>query len=644
MKDRGKHSEGGIGISNDKKHKHTKICPRKRGRLSFSCFIAQCKSEIRSKIGHRWLIWILPILGFVSLIWFLVRVIPKPSRATYPCQRVASPLASGFVVWILGIIGSVFAGRKAKRLLRNSRLIGAAFCFSVAVVAAAIAIVSISDEQVIADSPVPNDPIGNAKGIHPGRVVWVHNPDATDWEGTNYDGEDIGDGYWFEDEHTDLAAVKDMMTKAICGLAGDFNKAEAWDGIFRYFNKNKGKGDVGYLPGEKITIKVNLVTAIDALGAVDANDEQISKLGWVNTSPQMIVALLDQLVNVVGVEPNDITVGDTTTHFPNHYWNYCHGAFPEVHCLANTGLPNRRIAEYSQGYPCETVMYWSDPDTNEFDYLPVSYAEAEYLINFACLKGHSSGITLCAKNHYGSFIRRPHQYGYDLHQSLPNAIYCPGMGHYRAHVDIIGHSHLGGKTLLYLVDGLYGGYYSEGRPYKWFSAPFGDGENSDWPSSLFASQDPVAIDSVGYDFLEEEWPDVVAYGGASQSLQGGAEDYLHEAALADNPPSGTFYDPDHDGNQVRLTSLGVHEHWNNPSDKQYSRNLGTGDGIELFKVVTGDLDLNGYVDFIDYAFFAEHWTDDCNDTTWCDGVDLDKSGAVDMNDLGLLLQDWFWGK
>jgi len=27
--------------------------------------------------------------------------------------------------------------------------------------------------------------------------------------------------------------------------------------------------------------------------------------------------------------------------------------------------------------------------------------------------------------------------------------------------------------------------------------------------------------------------------------------------------------------------MGVHEHWNNPVDKQYSRNLGTGDGIEL---------------------------------------------------------------
>ena len=57
-----------------------------------------------------------------------------------------------------------------------------------------------------------------------------------------------------------------------------------------------------------------------------------------------------------------------------------------------------------------------------------------------------------------------------------------------------------------------------------------------------------------------------------------------EAALAHKPPSGTFYDPDHKGNVVRLKSLGVYEHWNNPADKQYSRNLGTGKGIELVKL------------------------------------------------------------
>jgi hypothetical protein len=64
----------------------------------------------------------------------------------------------------------------------------------------------------------------------------------------------------------------------------------------------------------------------------------------------------------------------------------------------------------------------------------------------------------------------------------------------------------------------------------------------------------------------------------------GIEDYLTEAAMADNPPSGTFYDPDHATATTKLQSLGVFEHWNNAVDRKYSRNLGTGNGIELVMV------------------------------------------------------------
>jgi len=36
---------------------------------------------------------------------------------------------------------------------------------------------------------------------------------------------------------------------------------------------------------------------------------------------------------------------------------------------------------------------------------------------------------------------------------------------------------------------------------------------------------------------------------------------------------------------VTVSSLGVHEHWNNPVDRKYSRNLSPGGkGIELFTV------------------------------------------------------------
>jgi hypothetical protein len=207
------------------------------------------------------------------------------------------------------------------------------------------------------------------------------------------------------------------------------------------------------------------------------------------------------------------------------------------------------------------------------DYVPVHYAEANYLINMANMKAHTgAGVTLCAKNHFGSLIRRPPDKGYyDMHTSLPMMVHRTGQ--YRDLVDLMGHAGIGGKTLLCLVDGLYPGVHpTEHAPRKFSTAPF----NGHWASSLLASQDPVAIDSVALDFLRAEWNDY--------PHMSGADDYLHEAALADRPPSGTFYDPDHTSGTTRLESLGVHEHWNNPKDKKYSRNLGKTQGIELVPV------------------------------------------------------------
>jgi hypothetical protein len=64
----------------------------------------------------------------------------------------------------------------------------------------------------------------------------------------------------------------------------------------------------------------------------------------------------------------------------------------------------------------------------------------------------------------------------------------------------------------------------------------------------------------------------------------GTDDYLLQAADSSLWPEGIIYDPENDGTPIK--SLGVHEHWNNASDMQYTRNLGTGDGIELVKLLT----------------------------------------------------------
>ena len=424
-----------------------------------------------------------------------------------------------------------------------------------------------AEKTVFAEEPTANAPIGIAKGIHPGRVVWVHDPDATDWAGP-------GDGHWWQSSHTDQAAVDQMMSRAIMALSGEKTDAAAWNRLFEHFNKTNGKGKSGYKKGEKIVVKVNYVGCIQVWSrqpVTGIDNYNLRNADYMNTSPQMIIALLRQLVNEAGVNETDITVGDTLCYFPNEYYNMCHEEFPNVRYLEYLGKFGRTAAKLST-----VPFYWSTPDAEgkNTDFVPASYAEAAYLINLANLKSHNdqAGITLCAKNHYGSLVRKPaRQSGYyDMHKDLPYN--TPGMGRYRPLVDLMGHKHLGGKTLLYLIDGLYAGKHAKERaPRKWNSPPF----NGDWSSSLFASQDPVAIDAVGFDFLWNEWND-----GPHKS---GTNDYLIEAALADKPPSETFYDPDNKGNVSRLGSLGVYEHWNNPTDKQYSRNLGTGKGIELVK-------------------------------------------------------------
>ena len=60
-----------------------------------------------------------------------------------------------------------------------------------------------------------NDPIRIAQGVYPGRVVWIHDPNATDWAGYS------SPEHWYDDNHTDQAVVDKMISRAVRGLAGE---------------------------------------------------------------------------------------------------------------------------------------------------------------------------------------------------------------------------------------------------------------------------------------------------------------------------------------------------------------------------------------------------------------------------------------
>jgi len=494
-------------------------------------------------------------LGIASTVWFLIRVIPKPSRASYPCMKASAPIMSSFVLYLISLFSSIWILKKTSR----HHLIGK---FSMVLVLVAVSLFSFTDTSrpemklVSLDHFKVNSPIGTAQGIFPGRVTWVYDNRATNENMINEAGD-----YWYMDKNCDQQIVDDMLQAALMDITGKTTTIEAWDALFNYYNTEHGKGEIGYIPGEKIAIKINLT-----------NSGQNTP-SHMDASPQLCLALLTQLIEVVHVAQSDIWFGDNYRTFRDEYWDKLHTVFPDVHYVDGTGYNGREKTVPSSAQ----LLKFSDGQNTSS--IPQHYINASYFINMACLKSHDTGgITLAAKNHQGSILQSgidpKNQSAMYMHYSLPGE--NPGYGKYRHLVDYMGHKDIGGKTLLYLIDGLWAGRNWNGILEKWQMAPF----NNDYPSSLFVSQDAVSIESVCFDFLLTEYTD--KSDDIKYPYMDGVDDYLLQAADPANWPEGIQYDPEGDG--TKLTSMGVYEHWNNATDKQYSRNLGTGNGIELKKV------------------------------------------------------------
>ncbi len=362
-----------------------------------------------------------------------------------------------------------------------------------------------------------------------GRVVWQHDPQAVKWTGS---------GYWWQDANTDQARVEQMLSLGLRNLTDAGTDSAAWNALFRHFNR----GAAGYTPGESIVIKINLNNAHDP------NDNNI------DATQHLVLALLKSLIRDAGVPGANLIVYDATYNttynrgrIPDRIFDYCRvpgGEFLNVIWMDSYGGNGRTIKVLTGNVLTYAVSNSCGAQ------IPTLVKNAKYLINMPLLKGHTTaGVTLAAKNHYGTInTGKDHTYIDPLNTSVGN------LPRYNPLVDIMGSPEIGGKTLLYIMDALYAALAVGATPVRWTPAPFGN----HYPSSILLSLDPVALDSVSYDLL------VAAYNDPSQTGKNTtvgdrlpyADNYLHEAALADNPPSGIVYS--HGGN--RFSSLGVHEH------------------------------------------------------------------------------------
>ena len=496
-----------------------------------------CKKKLLTKIKNLKGIWF-HIVGITCLFWFLIRVVPAPYRSQYPCQQISIPIALGYVAfWSVLFHGLLRWIRTVK--LKTSKILPAisvifVIIFTVAGTVFANNYINYGSSSEPWD-PIPKDPIGTPRGINPGRVVWIWNPDATE--------SDLN-GYWWKKENNDQMVIDQMLSSGMEGLTGAKDDYAAWDSLFKYFNKIHGYDEVGYQTGEKIAIKVNLNNCwnyyFDPYTAKD-NDR--------DANPYVLKALLRQLVNTVNVSQVDITIYDASRPMANWFYNRVYyetyptvslvPEFPDINYVdSDGGAQGRQKVEAST-----EKIYFAD-GTGLYRTLPTCVVDAKYIINMPLLKRHplnnGNGVTLSGKNMFGTWIEPVakihayHESGHILGNPAPQT-------------DLLAHAHIGNKTLLYVGDGTYATILDHSNIGKFNMYPF----NNDWTNSLFFSQDPVAIDSVMYDFLHAE--------GTNPSE--GSQNYLHQAA---EPPSGV-YDPEGDGIYLS-TSLGVHEHWDKTVD------------------------------------------------------------------------------
>ena len=419
-----------------------------------------------------------------------------------------------------------------------------------------------------------NNPIGEGKGIHPGRVVWTRDAKATTWDGTT--------GFWWDDGYNNQKLVDGMNSRLLQGLTGRKNDKQAWDALFRSFNEThqwerrlpprRGNRDQGQLqPGPHPGVgqgrsSPRYPPSSPSPGKAGRGFYPRPPLNGL-PSPHAVYSLVSQLIEAGGVRGEDILIYDVaeTRNVGN----------PISAKIRSNPNPQFQAVKFLVGADYKLGgRIFAEPDTaNPIKFskegVPTAYLAkqvtgAKYLINMALMRPHGmAGVTLAGKNHFGS-VYFPNDGGWTPAPLHPNVLRTLPAHSYNVLVDLTGYRHLGGKTMLYVLDGLYSAAHNEGNVMRFASF------DNHWASSLLMSQDPVAIDSVALDILRNE-PNAV-------EVRGSADNYMHEEALAAKPPSGTIYNPNGSG---ALASLGVHEHWNSASERKYSRNLGKKQGIEL---------------------------------------------------------------
>lgn len=513
------------------------------------------------------------LLGIASLIWLVFKSGPKPSRIQYPCQKAAATNVSIFILpFLLPLMQRTYGYLKRcpwRQVIKF--LVATAISMGMISIAAHLWTRHQNAQQLKYYNQLKvSGPFGKkvASGstiatgfltiphamalpsLH--RVVSVHDADATSWD---FCTSNCDPSYYGDDAYVDQDVVDQMVDRGMRELTGTETLAAAWQVILP-----------DYQAGEVVAIKVNFNCA----GSYTDSDDYVDAL------PQVVNSVIAGLI-VRGVAQDNIWVFDSSRRITNRFRALID--YPGVRYYDRSGngddvrastfdseLASSNIDFTNSGYPAS----WSTHKISDV------LIDSDYLINIPIMKKHGgAGITLSLKNHLGSingFISGSH----DMHE-----YFYLSRSRYDAErnpiVDINNNTHIRDKTVLIIGDALYAGWRSNNTPpERW------DSFDNDSPNMLFFAGDPVAVDSVMFDYIDREG-----------SVYPASEDILVVAANA---------------------GLGVHERWNNDSQRQYS----TIDYIEI------DLD-DGEAPSVPTDLSASVISDSQIDLSWSASTDADSS-------------------
>lgn len=345
------------------------------------------------------------------------------------------------------------------------------------------------------------------------RVVSVHDPNATSWTFPCTSSGPCTE-YYGDDNFVDQGVVDQMFLNGMKALTGEDTISKAWQAIFP-----------AYQAGEVIAIKVNFNDSIFGGGITGYGDND----AYVDALPQVINSIIDGLTSI-GVLEENIWIFDVSRYITDRFRTRI--AYFSVRFFDRIGNGNDvEPVTFDSSDPSAMITY-TNTTYNGSHRIADVLMDADYIINVPIMKRHGgAGITLSLKNHLGS-INGFYAGSHSMHDYiyLNNGSYDSDSNPI---VDINLNTNILDKTALIIGDALYAGWSSNNTPpEKWTSF------NNDSPNMLFFGVDPVAIDSVMFDYLDRE-----GY------VNPKSEDILIVAANA---------------------GLGVHERWNNDTDRKYS--------------------------------------------------------------------------